>query len=552
MRGFYHLLLTTYYGPITLVLHEPKDGIELYPHRNTLSEIYNAVISDFTDAIDGLKETPFEGNRARATKAAARGMLARAYTQGAGQGLTENGVSYWQRAKEVAEDMIRDYGTSRMYDDVEDVWAHANNLDNKEALFVAASPSSNFTSSEWSAAGGGNYNLLKYFLTDNSKLNSILIKSSNNLYVYGRCQETSPGASKYLIDCFNPLWDKRWENSFITQYGVSSNLGWPDGWGGNLYPNTVVITQETVDTYGIDPSMVGKQVKPYTDVSNCQTVGINNYPSKVWPKEVVKQQMGDENIQQGTPEAEALRENLLPISAVKNLNVTDWPLAVDEERFFLYFVHPKEQPFDRTGRKYLCVEIDKNYVNNERYARNASEVGLPDNNVTWQLIPGFGKFVVNGNDENGGPGYFSKSNMQGRESDIFILRMAEIYLIAAEANVMLGDGGKAAGYLNTLRERAVRDSYTGSDWRLGSATMEDVYDEYARELCGEYSRWALLQRHQAFDTRLPLYNTRAAQNFKPYHKWRPISQNFLDQIENADEYGDNGYKLNSGLDGFEK
>lgn len=74
------------------------------------------------------------------TKKTALGLLARVYAQGGGEyGLTEEGVSYWQRAKEVAEDMILAYGDC-LYDDVEDVWAPANNRNNKEALFIAAGP----------------------------------------------------------------------------------------------------------------------------------------------------------------------------------------------------------------------------------------------------------------------------------------------------------------------------------------------------------------------------------------------------------------------------
>lgn len=77
---------------------------------------------------------------ARVTKKTALGLLARVYAQGGGEyGLTEDGVSYWQRAKEVAEDMILAYGDC-LYDDVEDVWAPANNRNNKEALFIAAGP----------------------------------------------------------------------------------------------------------------------------------------------------------------------------------------------------------------------------------------------------------------------------------------------------------------------------------------------------------------------------------------------------------------------------
>jgi hypothetical protein len=45
--------------------------------------------------------------------------------------------------------------------------------------------------------------------------------------------------------------------------------------------------------------------------------------------------------------------------------------------------------------------------------------------------------------------------------------------------------------------------------QLGTASMNDVFDEYARELCGEYNRWAILKRHKAFETRLQTYNRTA-------------------------------------------
>ena len=57
-------------------------------------------------AAEKLEVTPYEDNYARCTKKTALGLLARVYAQGAGEGLSENGVSYWQRAKEVSEDLI--------------------------------------------------------------------------------------------------------------------------------------------------------------------------------------------------------------------------------------------------------------------------------------------------------------------------------------------------------------------------------------------------------------------------------------------------------------
>ena len=71
--------------------------------------------------------------------------------------------------------------------------------------------------------------------------------------------------------------------------------------------------------------------------------------------------------------------------------------------------------------------------------------------------------------------------------------------------------------------------------------MGDVFDEYARALWGEFSRWALLKRHGAFEERLAKHNKRAAAGFDKKNYLRPISFTFLSQIENAEEYGTNGY-----------
>lgn len=108
LRGFYHLILTTYFGPITLCMNEAGNNIVLEPKRNTLSEIYSYIIDDLKYAADNLNTTPYGNNRARVSKKSAMGLLARAYIQGAGQGLSENGVSYWQRAADVAESFIAD------------------------------------------------------------------------------------------------------------------------------------------------------------------------------------------------------------------------------------------------------------------------------------------------------------------------------------------------------------------------------------------------------------------------------------------------------------
>ncbi len=80
----------------------------------------------------------------------------------------------------------------------------------------------------------------------------------------------------------------------------------------------------------------------------------------------------------------------------------------------------------------------------------------------------------------------------GNLNATFIMRMAEVYLIAAEADIYLNGGANAAKYLNKVRERA------GANPLTGSMTVRDVLDERGRELCGEYCRFYDLKRTGMF------------------------------------------------------
>ena len=124
----------------------------------------------------------------------------------------------------------------------------------------------------------------------------------------------------------------------------------------------------------------------------------------------------------------------------------------------------------------------------------------------------------------------------GNLNATFIMRMAEVYLIAAEASVRLNKGD-AAKYINVLRTRAGAGTVSESQ-----VDLNYVFDEYARELCGECGRWYLLKRNAAFETRLAAYNKRAAEHFKKEFYLRPIPTKYLDAINNPAEFGQNaGY-----------
>jgi hypothetical protein len=71
-------------------------------------------------------------------------------------------------------------------------------------------------------------------------------------------------------------------------------------------------------------------------------------------------------------------------------------------------------------------------------------------------------------------------------TDEFLIRLAEMYLIAAEAQLNLGNAAAAADYLNVIRERAALPGHE-AEMRIGpgDVTIDFILDERARELAGE-------------------------------------------------------------------
>lgn len=136
-----------------------------------------------------------------------------------------------------------------------------------------------------------------------------------------------------------------------------------------------------------------------------------------------------------------------------------------------------------------------------------------------------------------------------------VMRLAETYLIAAEAAGRTGDFQLAADYLNILRERAAwheGETKMPQYWMIEggekfdtSDTFDEIrvtpdqlsstdfvsfmLDERARELLGEINRWEDLVRCEKLYDWVKQYNTEAV-SIRPYHKLRPIPQSHIDRL----------------------
>lgn len=122
--------------------------------------------------------------------------------------------------------------------------------------------------------------------------------------------------------------------------------------------------------------------------------------------------------------------------------------------------------------------------------------------------------------------------------DFIVFRLAETYLIAAEALMMSGNTPEAVPYMNEVRRRAAKTGATPQETAANKQAMEIkaadldidfILDERGRELLGEYMRWFDLVRTGKLIERVQLHNPNGAVNIKPFHLVRPIPQDQIDK-----------------------
>ncbi|HMH22277.1 MAG TPA: RagB/SusD family nutrient uptake outer membrane protein [Puia sp.] len=124
--------------------------------------------------------------------------------------------------------------------------------------------------------------------------------------------------------------------------------------------------------------------------------------------------------------------------------------------------------------------------------------------------------------------------------DAFVMRLGEMYLIAAEAELNAGKLDSSAYYLNVLRTRAAIPGHTAAmQITPGQVTLDFILDERARELCGEQLRWMDLKRTGKLVSRIKALNPDAAPFVQPFHSVRPIPQSQIDAVSNKGVFTQN-------------
>lgn len=132
---------------------------------------------------------------------------------------------------------------------------------------------------------------------------------------------------------------------------------------------------------------------------------------------------------------------------------------------------------------------------------------FPYDSTKWVGTPGVGV-------DNGTPAVrkfddpTSSFSLNGSSSrDVYLARLADTYLLAAEAYFKKGEPGTAADRINEVRRRAAK---TGREVDMqidaGDVTMDFILDERGRELLGEYDRWLDLKRTGMLESRTRRFN----------------------------------------------
>jgi len=180
----------------------------------------------------------------------------------------------------------------------------------------------------------------------------------------------------------------------------------------------------------------------------------------------------------------------------------------------LYYPAVAFTPEQKAAKKYIVINPDE-------YRTSPFSAGL-------RSYPQFKKFrdpFVTAYVDNGGA------------RDTYVFRLAETYLIAAEAYLKAGNTAKALQYFNAIRARAAKpgnNADTGvsyaTEMQVSTLTIDDILDERLRELTGEEFRWFELKRTGTLVRRTLAYNdeAKAANALKAIHLLRPIPQAVID------------------------
>ena len=521
LRALYYSQMVAIWGPIPYNA-EPVSSINNNPVRVPESEIYANILADLKLSMENYKKANIMTTKAATATGRAYYYSAEAlYARVALYAASWLGQSqYYNEALTAANDVIANSG-AKFYSRYSDTW----NMNNEEATVNTENLFAVHYSNDLSA---GRDNCVPYRYSDGGtgQYNSLITRTG-----YGR-----QGGSASLL-MFPSLW----------------NNG-ADDLGGNGQKDTQVFFRMAAGKTTIKSKMTGENIecgKYYSPYGR----GFTRYLPSLYFWQLLESVKETDQRYNGT----LLTSYRIPYELSKNPQ--KYPNMGDQE-FKDYEEAYKEDGnyFNGGGIAILYSILDGNSDEGkalQEYAKNrfrlqfayGGDIPVYTSGDPATALPtegGKAKSDVYGDDR------YKSEKIEGRRSypcikkflddqynanypthdlsyrDIMVLRLGEMYLIKAEAE--LATGGNALNTLNELRKvRAI----SGKDNSIsGTVDIETILRERALELCGEYQRWFDLKRTHKLIDHVKAYNAQASGNIAVKHYYRPIPLNELEAVTN--------------------
>ncbi len=494
-RGWANWHLVEQFGGVVLRTTSSATGSpDANPVRSSESQFYDLIISDLQFAFDHLPYSQGD-DRGRVSKKAALAMLSKVYLQRTR--LNEgNAEEYARLALKCAKELIDNqskYNCALYTSDAEKsgyakLWDGDNNKNNTEFLFIEAIDEAGDKN-----PAGSNRGRTRQFYEMRLQNFTAWGLAEKNCAWYGRSNNRGLKPTKYLLTTiFEPVKDPadtRFDNTFFTEYYNSS-------WGDKK------ITQSMIDQFGKDQSLLNHVIK--------NTAGTYKPGEVYWGgRSVYYQNNSSGNVNMVDEDGDGWLDGISVLTP--NYTMT----AAEKAKL----------PF-------VCVDPSDMFTAEGKWVDETSNPKL--GSIYKDTHPSLNK-------------YSSIRWIRDNQKwcgDYPVIRLGEIYLVAAEAALRAGnDQATALKYVQPLRDRA---ALTGRQAEMkvnqSDMTIDFILQERARELTGEQVRWYDLKRCGKLTKEFFAKTNPDIKFFdEGKHLVRPIPQSFLDAIANPGEFGNNGY-----------
>lgn len=527
LRALYYSQMVAMWGPIPYNA-EPINAINNNPVRVPEAEVYGNILNDLKQAMDNYKKANImDGKSAtadgRAYYYSAEALYARVALYAASW-LGANAVSgygnLYTEALNAANDVINNSG-AKFYSRFSDTW----NMNNEEAttntenLFAVHYSNDlnagrdNCVPYRFSSEGTGNFNSLitrtGYGRNGGSASLLMFVSLWNN-----GCDDIGPNGQKNNSIFFRMAAGKTTIKSKSTGKDVEVGKYYsPYGRGFTRYLPSLYLWQILDEIKGTDQRYNGTLLTEYR-VHPDLAGNAANYPKMADQTYKTYDEAYAEDGNYFNGGVIGIQYALMDGNSAEGQALQ----AEAKDKYRLQFAFGGDIPVYTSGDPATALPTEGGKAKSDVYgdARYKSE-----KIEGRRSFPGIKKFLDDQYEED-----YPTFDISHR--DIMVLRLAEMYLIKAEAE--LATGGDALKTINQLRAaRAI----AGKDNTIsGTVTIETILKERAIELCGEYQRWFDLKRTHTLIDHVKKYNAQASGNIALKHYYRPIPLSELESVTN--------------------